>query len=69
MDFDTSNNENVFQEVHVPSLNNNWYPNDDDDNVTSRIRQGYEFNYPRDDKVDGYLIERFTHLMADFYSR
>lgn len=52
-----------------PSQRQYWYPDDQSDNMSRRVNHGYDFNYPKDQYIDGYLIEKFNTLMSSFHKR
>lgn len=52
-----------------PSQHQYWYPDDQSDSMSRRVSHGYDFNYPKDKYIDGYLIEKFNTLMANFHKR
>ena len=37
--------------------------------MSRRVHHGYDFNYPKDQYLDGYLIEKFNALMSNFHKR
>ncbi len=52
-----------------PSTHQYWYPDSKEDSSAKRQDSGYEFNYPKDKYIDGYLIEKFNIVMNSFNKR